>query len=236
MIRLSTELIKYIAFDGDDTLWVNESFYQDTERQFCEILSHYLPAAKISKELFRTEMQNLAPYGYGAKAFTLSLIETAVRISNNKIPAKTIDKIIRLGKNLINSPLELLDGVPEVLEMLSKRFTLILATKGDLLDQERKLQKSGLEPFFHHIEIMSDKKEKNYQKLLAHLDTDPRHFIMIGNSLKSDILPVLKIGGQAIHVPFHTTWQHEHLDQDSLEDYQYLEIKTLRELANILKF
>ena len=151
--------IEIIAFDGDDTLWVNESYYRKTEQLFCELLSDYLPAERVSEELFKIEVRNLAPYGYGAKAFTLSMIETAIRISNGKISANQISEIIKLGKQLIDSPIELLDGVPDVLSELSRSYTLILASKGDLLDQERKLHKSGLEACFHHIEIMSDKQK-----------------------------------------------------------------------------
>ncbi|MBU1874008.1 HAD family hydrolase [bacterium] len=226
--------IHIIAFDGDDTLWVNESYYQKTEGSFCELLSDFLSANKVSEELFKTEMQNLALYGYGAKAFTLSLIETAIRISNGKISAIQISEIIKFGKQLIDSPIELLDGVPEVLSELSQSYTLILATKGDLLDQERKLQKSGLESYFHHIEIMSDKQKTNYQKLLHHLDSDPSHFLMVGNSLKSDILPVLNIGGEAVYVPFHTTWLHEQIGAKELQNQHFHQISSLKELPAVL--
>jgi len=226
--------IEIIAFDGDDTLWVNESYYRKTEQLFYKLLSDYLPAERVSEELFKIEMRNLPTYGYGAKAFTLSMIETAIQISNGKISANQISEIIKLGKQLIDSPIELLDGVPDILSKLSRSYTLILATKGDLLDQERKLQKSRLESCFHHIEIMSDKQESNYQKLLSHLNTDPSHFLMVGNSLKSDILPILNIGGQAIYVPYHTTWLHEQLDEKALEDRHFHEITTLTELPIIL--
>lgn len=201
--------IKVIGFDADDTLWVNEPFFQDVEKKFCQILKPYISEAETSKILFQTEMQNLEIYGYGAKGFILSMIETSIRVTDGKITSAEINRIIDMGKTLLEMPIELLNGVEEVLRQLQGKYKLILATKGDLLDQERKLQKSELAGYFHHIEIMSDKHENNYRKLLAHLDIEPHEFLMIGNSVKSDILPVTNIGGKAIHIPFEVTWQHE---------------------------
>ncbi len=206
--------IKVIAFDADDTLWVNEPYFQEVERKFCELLEDYLSHHHISQELFKTEMKNLAQYGFGVKSFMLSMIETAISISNRTISMEVIEKIIRYGKELLDQPIELLDGVKELLEELHHKYRLVVATKGDLLDQERKLERSKLGGYFHHIEIMSDKKESDYQKLLKHMDVSPENFLMIGNSLKSDILPVLNLGGYAIHVPYHTTWAHEHVEHE----------------------
>jgi putative hydrolase of the HAD superfamily len=204
--------LKVIAFDADDTLWVNEPYYQATEKKFCALLEDYLPHHTVSQELFKVEMQNLALYGYGAKAFMLSMVETVLKVTNNTANTLIIEKTIEYGKELLNQPIELLEGVTEVLEALKGKYRLVVATKGDLLDQERKLMKSGLEHYFHHIEIMSDKKERDYQKLIRHLDIQPSAFMMLGNSLKSDVLPVLEIGGWGIHIPYHTTWAHEHID------------------------
>lgn len=223
---------KIIGFDADDTLWVNEPFYRDAEFQFATILKDYIPKEEAIKELFETEMNNLELYGYGAKGFILSLIETSMRISNFKIPTKKIQAIIDIGKELLNKPIQLLDGVKNTLIELSQKNTLVVATKGDLLDQERKLRKSGLSYLFHHIEVMSDKKEDNYLKLLQNLGIKPEEFLMIGNSLKSDILPVLNIGGSAIHVPFYTTWIHEEVKNEELEKLNY---KTVNSLSEILK-
>jgi putative hydrolase of the HAD superfamily len=201
---------RIIGFDADDTLWINEPYYQETEKEFCELFSVYGNVEEISQELFKTEIQNLQLYGFGAKGFMLSMMETALRISHHQASLSAIEDIIRLGKDLLNKPVVLLDGVEDVLNELHKRgIKLIIATKGDLLDQQRKLAKSKIEKYFHHIEIMSDKKESDYLKLLAHLDIKPENFLMIGNSLKSDIIPVLNIGGYGIHIPYHTTWQHE---------------------------
>jgi putative hydrolase of the HAD superfamily len=201
--------IKVIAFDADDTLWVNEPYFLETEKKFCELLEDYLPQHSVSQELFRTEMQNLSLYGYGIKGFMLSMVETAIRVSDKTVNVGVIEKAIAFGKELLEKPIEMLDGVEDVLRSLGGKYKLVVATKGDLLDQERKLKKSGIGHYFHHIEIMSDKQEADYQKLIRHLDIPADQFLMIGNSIKSDILPVLAIGGHAIHVPYHTTWAHE---------------------------
>jgi putative hydrolase of the HAD superfamily len=220
--------LKVIAFDADDTLWVNEPYFQETEHKFCALLEDYLPHHSVSQELFKTEMQNLALYGYGVKGFMLSMIETALRVSNNTVGLSTIEKAIQYGKDLLEKPIELLDGIEEVLQTLKNKYRLVVATKGDLLDQERKLKKSGLEHYFHHIEIMSDKQEKDYIKLIKHLDIKPEEFLMIGNSLKSDIIPVLAIGGHAVHVPYHTTWAHEKVEQ-TIEHERFSQVTSIRE-------
>lgn len=204
--------LKVIAFDADDTLWVNEPFFQNTEKKFCSLLEDFLPKHSISSELFKVEIDNLALYGYGIKGYILSMIEAALSISEKKISIEVIEIILEYGKQMLNEPIELLDGVEEVLSALKTNYRLVVATKGDLLDQERKLKKSGLAHYFHHIEIMSDKQEDDYIKLIKHLDINPGEFMMVGNSLKSDVMPVLNIGGHAIHVPFHTTWAHEHVE------------------------
>jgi len=204
--------IKVIAFDADDTLWDNELYFQETEKNFCELLEDFLPQHTVSRELLQTEIKNISLYGYGIKAFMLSMIETAIRITDKNIKAETIEKIISFGQELLEKPVQLIEGVEEVLKSLKTKYRLVMATKGDLLDQERKLKKSGLADFFHHIEIMSEKKEADYKKLIQHLDIKPNEFLMIGNSLKSDILPVLNIGGHGIHIPYHVTWAHEKVE------------------------
>lgn len=204
--------IQVVAFDADDTLWVNEPYFQEVERRFCALLEDYLPHHSVSQELFRIEMQNLPLYGYGVKAFMLSMVETALQVSAGTVPPAVIGQVLAYGKEMLDKPIALLDGVEAVLSALAPRYRLVVATKGDLLDQERKLKKSGLEGYFHHIEIMSDKKEADYLKLIRHLDIEPSAFMMIGNSLKSDVLPVLNIGGHGVHVPYHTTWVHETID------------------------
>jgi putative hydrolase of the HAD superfamily len=201
--------LKVIAFDADDTLFVNEPYFQETEQKFCVMMSDYLSKQGLSQELFKTEVDNLHLYGYGIKGYTLSMIEAAMKISNNTLSVEVIGKIIDLGKELLQRPIELLDGVEETLKALQGKYKLIVATKGDLKDQQRKLHDSGLGIYFHHIEVMADKQEVNYEKLLKRLEIESKEFFMIGNSLKSDVLPVLGIGGYAVHIPFHTTWEHE---------------------------
>lgn len=226
--------IKVIGFDADDTLWVNETYFREAEAQFGRLLSQYETLNKIDQELFKMEMKNLPVYGYGVKGFVLSMVEMALELSNKTVSNKTIDKIIEIGKEMINKPVELLDGVEEVLKSLSNNYKLIVATKGDLLDQERKLEKSGLLDYFHHIEVLSDKKEANYSKLLNHLDIKPSEFLMIGNSLKSDVLPLINIKAKAIHVPFHTTWVHEEVKVNEIENESYARVDSLREVLTIL--
>lgn len=224
---------KIIGFDADDTLWVNETFYYEKEKQFSELLSGFIPADTVIEELFKTEMQNLSLYGYGSKGFTLSMIETALRISENNVSAETLGKIIEFGKDLLNKPILLLDGVRKVLDFFHKKGDkLIIVTKGDLLDQERKLKKSNLENYFHHIEIMSDKKESDYLKLFSHLGIKPEDFLMIGNSMKSDIIPILNIGGSAIHIPYKITWEHEKIGKPENSN-NYNVVKHISEIIKI---
>ncbi len=206
--------IKVIAFDADDTLWVNETLFRKAEEEFCDLLEDHMSKEEANTLLFDVEMKNLPLYGYGIKPFTLSLIEAAITISNGNTTVDLIQKLIEKGKQMLQEPIELIDGIDSTLEQLSKQYRLVMATKGDLLDQERKLIKSGLEKYFHHIEIVSDKTEKQYSKLVKHLDITEKEFLMVGNSLKSDILPVLNIGAHAFHIPFHTTWAHEMINEE----------------------
>lgn len=221
--------IKVIAFDADDTLWVNEPYFQETEARFCSLLEDYLPHHTISQELFKIEMANLPLYGYGIKAFMLSMIETVLSVSENTASPEVLHKVLAYGKEMLNKDIELLDGVEAVLKALYGKYRLVVATKGDLLDQERKLKKSGLEHYFHHIEIMSDKKESDYRKLLKHLDCRPEAFLMMGNSLKSDVLPVLALGGHAVHIPYHTTWVHEQIDH-TIEDPRFYQFNSMADI------
>ncbi|WP_282638283.1 HAD family hydrolase [Sphingobacterium thalpophilum] len=226
--------ITTIAFDADDTLWANESYFQEAERQFCRLLENYLPQHTVSQELFATEMKNLCLYGYGIKGFILCMIETASRISEDTISFPIVNQIIAIGHDLLQKPIELLPGVTETLEQLKDHYRLVVATKGDLLDQERKLKKSGLEDYFHHIEIMSDKNEKDYYKLLKHLDCPPDQFMMLGNSLRSDILPVLQIGGFGVHIPYHITWAHEQHELN-IKNERFIALRRIDEVLPYLK-
>ncbi|MDA9089404.1 HAD hydrolase-like protein [Maribacter arcticus] len=228
-MEINFDGINVIGFDADDTLWVNETYFRDTENKFADLLEKYETKNKIDQELFRTEIKNLDLYGYGIKGFMLSMIECALDLSNNEVSSKTIGALLDLGKEMISQPVELLNGVEEVLRSLKDKYRLIVLTKGDLLDQERKLERSGLSEYFHHVEVLSDKKEKNYSDLLEHLQIAPSEFLMIGNSLKSDVLPLVEIGARAIHVPFHTTWEHEEV-KDPIENNGYMTISILTDI------
>ena len=225
--------LKVIAFDADDTLWVNEPYFRQTEERFYDLLSEYSSQRTLERELLKTEIENLALYGYGIKGFMLSMIETALKVTNNTISVNVVEKILNLGKQMLDQPIELLDGVEDVLLALKDKYRLVVATKGDLLDQERKLKKSGISHYFHHIEIMSEKDDANYLKLIKHLDIQPDELLMVGNSLKSDILPVLNVGGHGVHVPYHITWAHEHIE-NTIDDEKFKSVEGIREILGFL--
>lgn len=225
--------IKVIGFDADDTLWVNEPYYREAEGRFVKLLEAYGVEGDIAGALFQTEMANLEIYGYGIKAFMLSLVECAIQLTGASVTALTISQIIGIGKEMLQRPIELLDDVKRVLESLAPFHKLIVATKGDLLDQEGKMKRSGISSNFHHIEVMSDKQEEDYVKLLSHLDIDPSEFLMIGNSMKSDIIPPLKLGASAIHIPFHTTWAHEEVDEEP-DTERFIRLSRIGELPELI--
>ena len=225
--------IEVIGFDADDTLWVNEPYYREAEEHFVKLLTDEGVKGDIAKSLFQTEMANLGLYGYGIKAFMLSLVECAIQLTDSEVSARTISRIIAIGKAMLRRPIELLDDVKIVLESLAPHYKLIVATKGDLLDQEGKMKRSGIASCFHHIEVMSDKQEEHYVDLLRHLEIEPSAFLMIGNSMKSDILPPLKLGATAIHVPFHTTWAHEEVDEDPLNE-RFNRVNGIREVLGLI--
>jgi len=225
--------IEVIAFDADDTLWDNQPLFEKIERDFCDLLAEYGTHAEISEALFAIEMQNMECYGYGAKAFTLSLIETAIAVSHHRIPTEKISRIIEMGKYLLNMPIQLLDGVEDTLEQLNKKYKLVVATKGDLLDQQRKLTRSGIAAYFDHVEIMTDKTENEYRKLILSLDAEPQHILMAGNSLKSDIYPALAVGMYAAYVPYHTMWKHELTDENVVNE-RFLKVNSFSQLTELL--
>lgn len=232
-MEIDYSTIKVIGFDADDTLWVNETYFRAAEEQFASLLESYETKNTIDQELFKMEMKNLELYGYGIKGFVLSMVESALELSNGKVSPETISEILTIGKKMIAHPVELLDGVEDLLKDLVEDYRLIVLTKGDLLDQERKLEKSGLSKYFHHVEVLSDKKEENYQNLLSHLEIKTDEFLMIGNSLKSDVLPIVNIGAQAVHVPFHTTWAHEEVKPEE-QTNNYLTLAHIQELKKYL--
>lgn len=222
--------VEVIAFDADDTLFINEPYFEEAERKFCVLFEDYLSHQSLSKILFNTQIDNLPIYGYGIKGYILSMIEAAIKITNGTGSTKMMSKILEIGKELSRQPIVLLDGVEETLAQLHGKYKLVVATKGDLKDQQRKLHDSGLGNYFHHIEVMADKAELNYEKLFNRLEVQSENFLMIGNSLKSDVLPVLNCGGWAIHVPFHTTWEHERIDHEIVHN----KFKSCKKISDIL--
>ncbi len=225
--------IQVIAFDADDTLWVNEPFYREVETTIAELLRPYTHEDHFMEKLYECEKQNLKIFGYGAKGFTLSLIETAIKLSDKRITANEIHKIIELGKSLLQKPVELLPGVAQTIKSLSSNYPLMIITKGDLFDQESKIARSGIADYFQTIEIVSEKKPETYARILERNNISPETFCMVGNSLKSDILPVLKIGGNAVHIPYCTTWVHEQVAPSELENAHFT---TLKKTIDLLKF
>lgn len=224
---------KTIAFDADDTLWHNEPYFDEAQEKFCELFSGFASKQELLTLILNHQVRNLPLYGFGIKAFTLSMIESALDLTNHQLNGQVVEKIIQIGKDLLQKPVELLPEVETVLQALKPKYKLVVATKGDLKDQHRKLHDSGIGHYFHHIEVMSDKKEIDYQKMLGRLDCKPEDFIMIGNSLKSDVLPVLNIGGTGIHIPYHTTWEYEKIDFEIVHD-NFKSIHTITEILDFL--
>lgn len=223
-----------IAFDGDDTLWHNESIFSLTQEEFRALLQPYAPAGEIDARLFATETRNLALFGYGIKAFMLSMIETAIELTNGRIPASAIQTIIDHGKAMLAHPVELLPGVRETVERLAATHRLMLITKGDLFDQEGKIARSGLGDHFWRIEVVSEKDVATYRRVLARHEIAPERFVMIGNSLRSDILPVLEIGGRAVYIPYHLTWEHERVEGEIEVSTRMTEIEHIGELPDLV--
>ena len=226
--------ITVIAFDADDTLWDNEPFFRNAEHKLCEMLSPYGTEEELSDRIFGVEMANMPDYGYGAIAFTMSLIESAIKISDGKITAREIGEIIEMGRQLLRLDAQPLDGVAETLRALKDcgKYRLVVFTKGELLTQENKLKRSGLRSFFDKVFIVSDKKETNYQGLCNDLQIEPEQLLMVGNSLKSDILPALNIGASAIYIPYEIMWQHEIIDH--FEHERMAQVGNIRELTKKL--
>lgn len=216
--------IQAVAFDADDTLWALQNYFEDVEEEYCDLLSDYGSKAEISSALFETETGNMEDLGYGAKAFTISLVENAIRVSEGRVSAKLIGRIVELGKSLLHLDAKPLPEVEETLSKLhdlakentceaERKFRLAVFTKGELKDQENKLWRSGLSRFFDVVSIVSDKTPATYRRLCKELEVSPQKLVMVGNSFKSDIAPALKVGASAIHIPFHTTWAHEKTEE-----------------------
>jgi putative hydrolase of the HAD superfamily len=224
-----------IAFDADDTLWHNERMYAAAEKAYVELMSKYYDKATISERLYETEMRNMRNLGYGVKAFTLSMIETAIQLSEGQVSAPEIQTILNYCKEILGSPVDLFPHVSETIPLLAKKYPLMLITKGDLLDQESKLARSGLAPCFRYVEIISQKDTASYKRIFERYSIIPDRFLMVGNSLKSDILPVLELGAHAVHIPFEIIWQHEVAEAPSSEHPKYYTLAHMGELPALLE-
>jgi len=227
-------VIEIVAFDADDTLWHNETLYSITHEKYGELLSAYHNKKWIEKKLFETEMRNLNYYGYGIKGFTLSMIETAVELTEGRISGGEIAKILELARNMLTTPVELLAHAAETVKEVAKSFPLMLITKGDLFDQESKIAQSGLSDYFKHIEILTRKTPETYRDVLDKYGIDPKGFLMVGNSLRSDILPVLEIGGQAVYIPYPLCWEHEKVSESELHQKTYHQLDHIRQLPELI--
>ena len=228
-------MIELVALDADDTLWHNEPLYTSTREQFRAMLARYAPVELLDEQLYRVELRNLAHFGYGVKGFVLSMIETAIELTGGRIEGGDIQAIIGWGRDMVGSPVELLEGVGEAVETLAGSLPLILLTKGDLLHQETKLARSGLGTLFKGVEIVSEKDASVYRHVMARYAVVPDRFVMVGNSLRSDILPVIEAGAHAVYVPYAISWVHERVTDEALKDAHYHEIAHLRELPALLQ-
>jgi putative hydrolase of the HAD superfamily len=231
-MAMPPSLAPTLAFDADDTLWHNETHYAETQEAFRALLRPFLDDAAIDARLYETETRNLRHYGYGIKAFTLSMIETALELTGDRLDGAGIRQVVNLGKAMLARPVEPLPGVAETLQVLAGCFDLMLITKGDLFDQQTKLAKSGLGRHFSRVEIVSEKDEATYAAILQRHGLSPSSFTMVGNSVRSDILPVLALGARAIHIPYHTTWAHERVEAPTGTDFPVL--ATIRDLPSLL--
>jgi putative hydrolase of the HAD superfamily len=223
-----------VGLDGDDTLWHNETRFNLTQNELRDLLRRHVPDADVHAHLAEMEMKNLGIYGYGVKAFTLSMIETAIQLTEGKIPASDLEVILGWGKRMLMEPTELLDGVEKALRDLNGRYDLLLITKGDLFDQESKLARSGLAELFSGVEIVSEKNADTYRAILKRRGIKPEEFVMVGNSLRSDVAPVVEVGARAVHIPYEVTWHHELVPEESLPRDGWQRIANISELSGVL--
>ena len=227
--------IKVVAFDADDTLWHNEPIFLSTRQRYVEMLAQYHDRSWIESRLYDTEMKNLRHFGYGIKSFVLSMIETAIELTEGRLEAAAVNDIITMGKEMVMHPTELLPDVESTIASMSGAYRLMIVTKGDLLDQEAKIARSGLGDYFSNIEVLSEKNKSVYSRMLARYELMPDQFVMVGNSLKSDILPICELGGNAIFIPYETTWEHEHVPEEIADQFDFLTATGIVEIPGLLR-
>ena len=228
-------MIDTVLLDGDDTLWHNEPLFAEMTTRFLALLASYHSSEWIQERLYETEIRNLRYYGYGIKSFVLSMIETATELTEGRISGSEIDVLLQFGKEMFEAPVNLLEHAEEAVARLAERYRLILVTKGDLFDQESKLARSGLAEFFDVVEIVAEKSVSTYKALATRNDVNFTSAVMVGDSLKSDVMPVAEMGGNAIHIPYGTTWQHETVSEDALRAYDYRTAASIGEVPGIVE-
>jgi putative hydrolase of the HAD superfamily len=216
-------MLQLIGFDGDDTLWHSEGYYQTANAEFAALIGRYVDLGNrhVHDSMLATERRNLKLFGYGAKGMTLSMVETAIAITGGHISAADIHQLVELGKRVLQHPVELLPGIREAIEAVAEHHAVVLITKGDLFHQEKKVAQSGLADLFRRIEIVSEKDIATYRRVLCECNVQPAQFAMVGNSLRSDIEPVVRLGGWGVHLPYHVTWAHE-LESDLGDDQHHV--------------
>ena len=227
--------VRVVGFDGDDTLWHSETRFSVTQAEFRDLLQRHVADADVDARLSEMEMKNLGIYGYGIKSFTLSMLETAIELTQSRIPATDLEVILGWGKRMLMEPTQLIDGVEETLRTMSERCDLLLITKGDLFDQESKLARSGLGDLFLGVEILSEKNVETYRGVFQRRAIKPDEFVMVGNSLRSDIVPVVSLGGRAVHIPYEVTWHHEEVPDSDLPAQGWRRISSVRELPAVIQ-
>ena len=227
-------MIPVIAFDADDTLWHNEHFYSNTKQKFIDLLTKYQNDDHISDTLDELEEKNIRYYGYGIKSFTLSMIEASIQLTNGEIRGDDVNKIIDFSKEMMEEELQLLEGVKETLDALFSKFPLMMITKGDLFEQHRKIARSGIDHYFDIIEVVADKNFEIYRNLLKTHNINPARFLMIGNSLRSDIHPVVKLGANAVYVPYQNTWSHENQLEEKLDQKDYFVVEQIYQVVDLV--
>jgi putative hydrolase of the HAD superfamily len=227
-------MINVIGFDADDTLWHNEKLYHQAKEDLSRLMSVFEEPQQVKAHLDQTEVANITYYGYGIKSFILSMIETASQVSAGRVTAKEINAIIDIAKSMLTAPVDLIDGVEETLANLSSEYDLLLITKGDQFEQERKIRLSGIAGYFRYLEVVGEKSADTYTSVLRKYNLDPTSFLMVGNSMRSDILPVLKIGGKAVYIPNELTWFHEHAGHQEIGDVEYVELERITQLPDAI--
>jgi putative hydrolase of the HAD superfamily len=227
-------MLSLIAFDADDTLWHNETLYMGVEERFATLVAPYASSEQASEVLHQVEVRNLKYYGYGIKGYTISLIEAAIQLSGGKITGTSIQSLIDITRDMLVAHVQLIDHAEEVVTLLSGSYELMIITKGDLFEQQAKIARSGLRDRFRHVEIVSDKTPETYATLLTKYNVPPSGFVMIGNSLRSDILPVLELGSNAVYVPYHATWAHEHAEPPHKDHAGFYELEHIGQLPALL--